>query len=351
MVINDGFIFTNQVREYCLENKELKNRDNSPSLNVIKSTGSIKKVTYNLSDHIALIDILSVNITDDRAILNYISKYGPLFLDKNRTDNLNEVSEEVIDINHIKSNILLLQCLVNLITSLQKQDDIGMVVNVAFLLLTKTPLDERYAVCFRRWFHDQSKDNYLYIYGESKLNQYIDYMITLLKNKSQKFWLYLPEYDQCLSLINYINNCFDVNFIEQQNLDSFHTNVINNITRFPHEALDILKSVCIYTIETELNNSLYYINPRIKVMSNGKLTGDWYISDLYIALCLDIYLSFASDKTFRKCINPTCNQYFEVDPGDTRKKYCSPRCAQLMAKRKQREREKAKREQDKCDTI
>lgn len=339
MVINDGFVFTNQVREYYLETKESQNGENFSSFNIIKSTGSIKNVTYNLSDHAALIDILSVNISDDRAILNYISKYGPLFLDEAETDG---ASEEVIDISHIKSIVFLLQCLVNLITSLQNQDDIGMIVNVSLLLLTKTPFDERYAVCFRRWFNDQIKDNYVSVSDEPNLKQSIDYIIKLLNSKSKKIWLYLPEYDYCISLINYINNYFDVKFIEQHNLHGFRTNIINNISTFPREALDILKSVCIYATETELNNALYYINPRIKVMSNGKLTGDWYISNLYIALCLDIYLSFASDKTFRKCSNPTCNKYFEVDPGDTRKKYCSTRCAQLMAKRKQREREKNK---------
>lgn len=345
MVINDAFTFTNKVREYYLEAKTSQYGEPCTPFNVIKSTGPEKNIIYDFENHSALLEILSINTSDEQAILNYISKYGWLFTEEDEIDHVDKNFESAIDINDTAAVILSLQSLVNLITSMQNKDFIGMITYVSALLLSETWPDNYYIESFSGWFYEISK--HLEYYGVDtpssinlKLNQIIDYMAGLTDDDENVFEK--PEYNECLSLLSIINKCFDINLIKQHNLYVFKTSVINNIDIFPHEALDILKSVCIYIIEVELNNALFYINPRIKISSTGKLTGGYNICDLYSALYLDIYLSYTSEKIFRKCANPTCNQYFEVDPGDTRKKYCSTRCAQLMAKRKQRERDKNK---------
>ena len=347
MVINDAFTFANQVREYYLETKTTQYGELCPPFSIIKSTGPTRSIVYDFENHNALIEILSINSSDEQAIFNYISKFGWLFNEEDEVDHVNESFESAIDVNDAAAVILSLQSLVNLITSIQNKDFIGMITYVSTLLLSEIWPDDYYIESFSALFYEISR--HLEYYGEDipsstnlKLNQIIDYMVGFSDDDKSESGFAQPKYDRCLSLLGFINKCFDINLIEQHNLGAFKTDVINNIDIFPCEAIDLLKSVCVYTIEAELNNALFYINPRIKISNTGKLTGGWNISDLYSALYLDIYLSYTSEKIFRKCANPTCNQYFEVDPGDTRKKYCSIRCAQLMAKRKQRERDKNK---------
>lgn len=66
----------------------------------------------------------------------------------------------------------------------------------------------------------------------------------------------------------------------------------------------------------------------------------WEAKNLLSAMYFEIFLAYCSNKTIRKCTCGGCPNYFEVSSYDTRKKYCSMHCAQLEAKRKQRQREK-----------
>ena len=90
------------------------------------------------------------------------------------------------------------------------------------------------------------------------------------------------------------------------------------------------------------NSETYLITPDLQYV-NGKLSSDWHISSLLEAMYMELLVSFTPNTQVKKCANPTCNSFFEVGVGNSRKMYCSQRCSLLMAKRKQRERDKVKK--------
>lgn len=349
MVINDAFTFTNQVREYYLETKTTQYGEPCPPFSIIKSTGPARSIVYDFENHKALIEILSINSSDEQAIFNYISKYGWLFTEEDEVDHVNESFESAIDINDAAAIIASLQSIVNLISAFQTNNSIDMITNVVVLMLSEVWVDDYDLLysSFNQYFYDQYRN--LGYFGLSRsdstelnLSKKIDYIVNLPDDERRVSWDRDPKFGQCLSLLNIINKVFNIDILAEHGRDAFCSNVSNCINSFPLDAYNLLNSICIYTLENEMNSVLNNINPCIKITFSRKVSGDWNIPDLLSALYLDIYLSYSSDKIFKKCSNPTCNQFFEVEPGNTRKKYCSTHCAQLMAKRKQREREKNK---------
>ncbi len=73
---------------------------------------------------------------------------------------------------------------------------------------------------------------------------------------------------------------------------------------------------------------------------NGQLIPNWSFSSLTQAMYTELFFKINPYNRIRKCANPTCNGYFTLSKDNSRKIYCCNSCAQLMAKRKQRLREK-----------
>ena len=114
------------------------------------------------------------------------------------------------------------------------------------------------------------------------------------------------------------------------------------ITSGCYTSIDYLLSLANSFVINFLNSQLRDIFPEIKY-ENGELIGDWQVRDLLSAMYLEIFLSLSPNNKLKKCANPSCNGYFEVGKSNSRKIYCSQRCAMLMAKRKQRERDKLRK--------
>ncbi|MGV8979918.1 hypothetical protein [Clostridium sp.] len=73
-----------------------------------------------------------------------------------------------------------------------------------------------------------------------------------------------------------------------------------------------------------------------------KSKGHWSAPDLLSAMYVMIYMDFVEGKMVRKCRNETCTKPpFEIYGNDTRKIYCSPKCANTQCKRESRRRRKA----------
>lgn len=63
---------------------------------------------------------------------------------------------------------------------------------------------------------------------------------------------------------------------------------------------------------------------------------------LYDAMLMDLYITLSKKSIIRKCANPKCDCFFPCI-GHHNKIYCSTRCAQLVAKRNQRARDKKRK--------
>ena len=87
------------------------------------------------------------------------------------------------------------------------------------------------------------------------------------------------------------------------------------------------------------NNELMWVHPQM-TFENGQFLPNLQISSLMQAMYLELFFKITPYTNLRKCANPTCNAFFEVSRDNSKRMYCSTRCAQLMAKRKQRERER-----------
>ena len=83
------------------------------------------------------------------------------------------------------------------------------------------------------------------------------------------------------------------------------------------------------------------VNPYMEIVG-GVISPNLRVRSLWQAINLQLFCKMHPYNGIRKCANPTCRNYFNVPAENKRRIYCSKRCAQLMAKRKQREREKQK---------
>ena len=103
---------------------------------------------------------------------------------------------------------------------------------------------------------------------------------------------------------------------------------------------EMLKRAAITCMSDIINSQTYLITPDLQY-NNGRLSSDWNISSLLEAMYMVLLVTFIPNTQVKKCANHTCNNFFDVGKGNERKIYCFQRCALLMAKRKQRERDKA----------
>ncbi len=87
------------------------------------------------------------------------------------------------------------------------------------------------------------------------------------------------------------------------------------------------------------NDTLFRIKPELSIYGNN-IIQELKIPSLLETIYIDLFFRYTPYTKYRKCSNPTCNHVFQVSNTNSKKIYCSQRCSLLMAKRKQREREK-----------
>lgn len=96
---------------------------------------------------------------------------------------------------------------------------------------------------------------------------------------------------------------------------------------------------------------LEHIAPEIQFNNGSMPEANWRIPSLLDAMYLDAFFRLTPTTTVRRCANPTCSHYFTWSKSRKTRIYCSASCAELMAKRKQREREKAKKVENKSEEV
>lgn len=92
-----------------------------------------------------------------------------------------------------------------------------------------------------------------------------------------------------------------------------------------------------------INNGLEFSAPLLWC-NGGDFNGEWKLSYQMSGIYLELYFEVAQNYIFRKCANPTCEKFFSVTRSRTNKKYCSDRCGKIEANRNKRKRDKESRQ-------
>ena len=90
-------------------------------------------------------------------------------------------------------------------------------------------------------------------------------------------------------------------------------------------------------VKEEIDYNLSNLSPSYNV---DTLSPSWHIPNLITAIFFSVFYIKSEFEVYRKCGNPNCTKYFMVSTTNSRKKYCSPECANSMAQRMHRKRKK-----------
>ncbi|NFO02702.1 CGNR zinc finger domain-containing protein [Clostridium botulinum] len=101
--------------------------------------------------------------------------------------------------------------------------------------------------------------------------------------------------------------------------------------------IDIAKIV----ISEEVNSNLDGIHPQYNVT---KLSPSWKVDSLMGAIYFSIFYMKPDLELYRRCENPTCNNYFLVKSTSTRNKYCSSECCNRASQSRYRKKKREEKE-------
>lgn len=86
--------------------------------------------------------------------------------------------------------------------------------------------------------------------------------------------------------------------------------------------------------------NLHRVYPEMVFNKGGEPESSWRIPTLIDAMYLELFFRFTPSSSVRKCMNPTCPNFFVRTSSRPAKIYCDDACAKLMAKRMERERKR-----------
>ena len=384
MVVNKGFSFRNLVGTYAFSTDSSLTNATIPDESIVTTyPGSLKQLYSQNSYEEGSIayEFASIDTDSKESILNFCSKYGLLSTNRIMSNTTNDyiffkkeksifsevVPEDEPDQIYLISfirDVLMMRRILSLKASLDSNDSVSILNNLINILLSYRDDSEinlyseteHFNFYFYQELRDINNDEFIPEFDLATFNQIIrEHLNTLndfvhLNNTSEYF-------DQ-LSEINYqdMYHCTWQNYhsilSKLQEKVVFHINEhLTNIQIVPaltQELIDSanitekeIRNAAITCISDTLNSQTTLITPDMRY-EHGQLTTDWNISSLLEAMYMELVVTFTPNTQIKKCANPTCNSFFDVGIGNSRKIYCSTRCATLMAKRKQRERDKKK---------
>lgn len=395
MIVNRGFSFNNIVGLYVIqEDPHSVYREKFGDYIKALYPGSIKQIYSQNSYEEGSIayEFASINVNDYEEILAFCSKYGLLYsdrLDRNRKNDYmfskeykSVFSEEQpnytpdkLYVSTFVREVLTMRYFLGIKSSVDSESIVDIVTYLTKILLsyserTHIPADTEtekfnnqfYSFIRRRYrigaeLLENYKTDYLNFTDTSIHEALLGFLAELndyrtVQTETEKRFLYgdackyedihhctwqaiCSLFTKLLSITSIISDKEGRNIsfkapLTQSQLEEVGI-TLTNVTR--------LANACIADI---MNAQTAQITPELRC-ENGKLTADWHITSLLEAMYMELQVTFSPFTQIRKCSNPTCNYYFDVGIGNTKKIYCSQRCALLMAKRKQRERDKAKK--------
>lgn len=388
MVVNKGFSFNNMVGLYGI--KEVPARYpkyTGETENVIMEMypGKLTPIYSNNSYEEGSIayEFASIDTSDLQAILDFCLKYGLLSSDRLIRNTTNDylfmkqtksIFSEAVpnyepDETYVRiftQEVLTMRNLLSLKSALDSNNYVGILQALLSLLLcytTRAEVEndsetERFTYYFYLYIDRKEKEEALTIANMANFHNYLsDYLNELnyfVHASKEEWWLHgtfdateLNDMHHCTwqNYYDILDRILQITQISVSNDISelfFSTPLTDELIFSTGITIEMLHRASMTCMSDMFNSQTYLITPELQY-ENGKLSSDWHISSLLEAMYMELLVSFTPNTQVKKCANPTCNSFFEVGVGNSRKIYCSQRCSLLMAKRKQRERDKLKK--------
>lgn len=386
MIVNKGFSFSNIVGKYAITADKAQMNSRTEDNLIIQTIypGNLKKLySYNSYDDGSIAyEFAAIDINDLDDIISFCNKYGLIlsnrlkanvtndyiFFSSNKIDFSEVVPASQYDyiyLHNFRREVTIMNCLLGLKSALDADDAVEIVKNIVPVLIAYTnktcvPFDtetENFNYYFYRFMKGNNENNRYYLKDEyyhihkavlDYLNSLDDYVVTVsmygdeyIENRGyssifHSTWqAYHGLLSKLLSVTDVLTDCNGENIEYSVPI----TDELLDKADITNEKLKIYAAICISDL---MNSQTRFITPVLN-LENGSLISDWQISSLLEAMYMELMVTFSPNTQIKKCANPTCNFHFDVGIGNNRKIYCSRECAQLMAKRKQRFRDKAKK--------
>jgi len=109
--------------------------------------------------------------------------------------------------------------------------------------------------------------------------------------------------------------------------------------KFCKELQDGLLKLAKHTLKTEIEYNLSNVTP---LYDTETMAPSWRIKYLISGLYFSVFYMRPKIELYRTCLNPNCRRPFLVKTTSTKQKYCNRKCANSMAQRNYKRREKEK---------
>ena len=388
MVVNKGFSFSNMVGLYGI--KEVPARypkyTGSTEMVIVELyPGKLTQLYSNNSYEEGSIayEFAAIDTTNSQEIIDFCTKYGMLSSDRLIRNTSNDyiflkttktIFSEVVPnyepdetyVNIFTQEVITMRNLLQLKASLDTNDSVGILNSLLSMLLcytTKAEIEndsetERFTYYLYLFIQRKEKEEALTIAEPELFDSYVrDFLNELsfyINASAGEWWLHgtfdkteLTDMMHCTwqnyhDILSLLLDKISISANSDISHLSFSKPLTSELISEAGITSEMLNRAAVTCMSDIINSQTYLITPNLQY-DNGKLSSDWNISSLLEAMYMELLVTFTPNTQVKKCANPTCNNFFDVGKGNERKIYCSQRCALLMAKRKQRERDKAKK--------
>lgn len=167
--------------------------------------------------------------------------------------------------------------------------------------------------------------------GKNQNKVYIDKELSHLLRK--------PYIQKLYNLI--IEVCkLDTAALNQMEYDEFFSLTVPFDLDIPQELQQIMYDVAPFVLADSINELMHQVHPQMTPTANGEFNVDWNFNFQFEGFCMELLLMISSKNMLKKCKNPTCEKFFTPNEGHLDRMYCSHRCGSLVAKRRQRMKDK-----------
>lgn len=138
---------------------------------------------------------------------------------------------------------------------------------------------------------------------------------------------FLYHFQENISIIKSVGTNSQILF--HRDIDGYYNNFFDKDMKVA--LLDAAKQA----VKEEINHALYSVTPDYNV---DTMSASWYIPDFIAALYFSVFYMRSNMEIYRKCSNPSCENYFRVNTTNNKRKYCCPQCANTTAQRMHRKK-------------